>query len=349
MLKHAKKFKGNSDFFFFFFSFRHILYFICISVIITYLSNAKNKREFYHFDFVYSNLSRIIAEIEKTGTTSTKPLNNLTSSYRLLKNPRHQQCQSESCRTVDIIYLIKSAILNLSQRNAIRETWGKNGDMRILTIFILGYSASVQSLIETESLIYGDILQFDMQDIYDNLVYKTVFSIAWLCDSNINTKYVHFVDDDRMINSKNLLKLALRNLHKFDMKMIGYKANFEKPYRSKTSKWYISVTDYEFDVWPPYIIGGTMITNLYVIKKLREGIPFSKVIRIEDAYIGILAKLLKISLEHNKHFTPFFISGYELINKISSPDYRSYNTMIREWKVFNSVRNQTILKNGNTL
>ncbi|XP_063399465.1 beta-1,3-galactosyltransferase brn-like [Mytilus trossulus] len=327
---------------------KRILYFICILVIIIYLSNANNKRENYHFDFVYSNLSKIIAEIEKTGTTSTKPLNNLTSSYRLLRNPRHRQCQSESCMTLDIIYLIKSAVFNFSQRKAIRETWGKDGDMHILTIFILGYSESVQSLIETESIVYGDILQFDMQDIYDNLVYKTVFSIAWLCDSNIITKYVHFVDDDRMINSKNLLKLALKNLHKFDMKMIGYKANFENPYRRKNSKWYISVTDYEFDVWPPYIIGGTMITNLHVIKTLREGIPFSKVIRIEDAYIGILANLLRISLEHNKHFTPFFISGYELINKISSPDYRSYNTMKREWKVLNSVSNLTIRRNGNS-
>ncbi|XP_052070511.1 beta-1,3-galactosyltransferase brn-like isoform X1 [Mytilus californianus] len=328
---------------------KNILYFICISVIIIYLFNANNKKEFHHFDFVYSNLSSIIAEIEKTGTTSTQPLNNLTSSYRLLRNPRQKQCQSNSCLTVDIIYLVKSAVLNFSQRKAIRETWGKDGDIRIITIFILGYSESLQSFIETESIIHGDILQFDMQDIYDNLVYKTVFSIAWLCDSNINTKYVHFVDDDRIINSKNLLKLALNNLHQFEMKMIGYKANFEKPYRNKSSKWYISVTDYEFDVWPPYIIGGTMITNLQVIKTLREGIPFSRVIRIEDAYIGILARLLKISLEHNKNFTPFFISGYELINKISSPDYRSYDAMIREWKVFNSVRNHTIHNNGNTL
>lgn len=296
----------------------------------------------YQFGLVYNNLNYIADEFKKTGTTSADQLNNITSTYRLLINPRQNHCQSRSCQTADIIYLVKSALLNFGQRKAIRETWGTNGDSRMIKIFIVGYNEPLQSQIERESITHGDILQFDMEDIYDNLVYKTVFSIAWLCDSKIQTKYVHFVDDDRMINSKNLLKVAFNSLQVSEMKMIGFRVHCGKPYRNKSSKWYISVTEYAFDFWPPYLLGGTILTNLQVIKKLREVIPFSKVIRIEDAYIGILAKLLDISLEHNENFTPSFISGYELIYKISSPDYRSYNTIIKAWKVLNSFNNNTL-------
>ncbi|VDI21986.1 Hypothetical predicted protein, partial [Mytilus galloprovincialis] len=317
--------------------------FIGILVIIICVSTSINRRKCYQFGLIYNNWNHIAAEFKKTRTTSADQLNNITSSYRLLINPRQIHCQSSLCQTVDIIYLVKSALRNVGQRKAIRETWGTHGGKRMITIFIVGYSEPLQSQIEMESITHGDILQFDMEDIYDNLVFKTVFSIAWLCDSKIKTKYVHFVDDDRLINSKNLLKVAFNNLQVSEIKMIGFRVHCGKPYRSKSSKWYISVTEYEFDFWPPYLLGGTILTNLQVIKKLREGIPFSKVIRIEDAYIGILAKLLNISLEHNENFSPAFISGYELINKISSPDYRSYNTIIKEWKLLNSFNNDNSL------
>lgn len=75
---------------------------------------------------------------------------------------------------------------------------------------------------------------------------------------------------------------------------------------------------------------------MQVIKTLREAIPYSKVIRIEDAYIGILANMLNINVEHNEYFLPVFVPGSELINKISSPDNKSYDIMIREWKVMDS-------------
>jgi hypothetical protein len=41
-------------------------------------------------------------------------------------------------------------------------------------------------------------------DNYNNLVYKTIFSIACLSDWNIKTQFVHFVDDDRLVNTINV-------------------------------------------------------------------------------------------------------------------------------------------------
>ncbi|XP_052081332.1 beta-1,3-galactosyltransferase brn-like [Mytilus californianus] len=311
---------------------KHLCCFMFFLFFVRYITNRQKEKEYVQLNYIYKNVSDFINEIRLTRKTSMLSLNNLTSSYRLLKNPLQTKCKPTLCRFVDIIYLVKSSVENISQRMAIRETWGNETSIRIVTVFIIGYSESFQLFIDLESNIYDDILQFDMQDIYNNLVYKTVFSIAWLCDMNIQTKFIHFVDDDRLVNSQNLLNMALKRLTAFEMKMIGFKVTHAKPFRKRSSKWYISVDEYEFNFWPPYLIGGTAITNMMVIKALNDGIKYSKVIRIEDAYIGILANMLNISLEHNEGFLPVFAPGHELLKKISSPDYKSYDMLIKEWK-----------------
>ncbi|XP_052090579.1 beta-1,3-galactosyltransferase brn-like isoform X2 [Mytilus californianus] len=315
---------------------KHICSFICVSFLVRYLINRQKEKEYVQLNYNHRNLKHSINEIRLAGQSSVPPLNNLTSSYRLLKNPLQCKSKSTVCPTVDIIYLVKSSVENISQRMAIRDTWGIETTLRMVTIFIIGYSESFQLFIDLESKMYDDILQFDMLDIYDNLVYKTVFTIAWLCDMNIQTKFVHFVDDDRLLNTQNLLNLAFKRLPVFEMKMIGFKVSHARPYRKRSSKWYISVNEYEFDFWPPYLIGGTAITNMVVIKALKDGINYSKVIRIEDAYIGILANMLNISLEHNDGFLPVFVPGYKLLDKISSPDYKSYDILTKEWNILTS-------------
>jgi hypothetical protein len=99
------------------------------------------------------------------------------------------------------------------------------------TIFILGYTKEMQTLVDFESEIYQDILQFTLIDIYTNLVYKTIFSIAWLIDRTIKTQFVHFVDDDRLVNTINVYNVALANIATTDVKMIGHKLLFSVPDR----------------------------------------------------------------------------------------------------------------------
>lgn len=169
-----------------------------------------------------------------------------------------------------------------------------------------------------ESNAYQDILQFDMIDNYHNLVYKTIFSITWLVDRKIQTRYVHFLDDDRMVNTLRLYKFALQNLIETDTKMIGYRLVLRMPFIDRSSKYYISNDDYPYDFWPPYLIGGTILTNMKVVKKLATGIPYVKIIAMDDAFIGILSKLLNIKVIHNSDFLPFFQPGYQLRYKLSN-------------------------------
>jgi len=187
----------------------------------------------------------------------------VTKSYSVTHDPALSFCKSVlSCENLEMIFIVKSFSGNFGQRIAIRNTYGNVKSIRMKTIFVLGYTKEMQTLVDFESEIYQDILQFTLIDIYTNLVYKTIFSIAWLIDRNIKTQFVHFVDDDRLVNTINVYDVALANIATTDVKMIGHKLLFSVPDRNRSGKCYISVEEYEYDVYPPYLIGGTILTNL---------------------------------------------------------------------------------------
>ena len=70
------------------------------------------------------------------------------------------------------MYLVKSALSNVKNRNAIRKTWGyekRFADVQIRTVFLLGSDvsskSSVQANIDSENEKYHDIIQGDFIDI----------------------------------------------------------------------------------------------------------------------------------------------------------------------------------------
>ncbi|CAC5421843.1 BRN [Mytilus coruscus] len=175
---------------------------------------------FIQFTFPLNNLIDVVHEIETTGWTVEKPLNNVTKHYVIKKDP-------------SIIKFCSSEV---------------------------GFA-----------------------DTYDSLVYKTIIPIDWLVKRNITTKYVHFLDDDRLVNTRRLHQFAVDSLGTTESKIIGYKLRFRQPFRTKSSKWFTTLEEYPFDFWPPYIIGGTILTNMKVVKNLAYAIPFTKIIKMEDA------------------------------------------------------------------
>ena len=270
------------------------------------------------------------------GRTSEKPLNNVTKSYSVKYDPALSFCKSVlSCENLEMIFIVKSFSGNFGRRIAIRNTYGNVKSIRMKTIFVLGYTKEIQTMVGFESETYKDILQFTLIDNYTNLVYKTIFSIAWLSDSKIKTRFVHFVDDDRLVNTINVYNVALANIATTDMKMIGHKLSFSRPFRQRSLKCYISVDEYEYDLWPPYLIGGTILTNMQVVNILLRSIPYIKIIHIEDTFIGIIAKLAHIKVEHHSGFLPYYKTGPELINKLSSPGYEDFNSIMNGWSFIN--------------
>jgi hypothetical protein len=282
------------------------------------------------------NLLQVVQEIETTGETSVPPLNNIKQHYRVIKDPSNDFCKEGSCQKYQMIFLVKSFAGNFAQRKVIRKTWGGQTNLNIKTIFVVSRLGDVEEYLEVESKRHKDILQFDLLDSYENLVYKTIFTMLWLEKHPINTHFLHFIDDDRIVNTKNVYNFSLSSISSSGMEMIGYKVIFGTPYRDSSSKWYISLDQYPFDFWPPYLIGGTILTNIEVVKKIAKSFSYTRIIPIEDAFIGIIAKLLNINVIHHSGFLPHFQPASKLTDKLSSPGYNSYHGQLEGWKQINS-------------
>ncbi|VDI77622.1 Hypothetical predicted protein [Mytilus galloprovincialis] len=279
------------------------------------------------------NIEKVIYDIQNKRFSNVNPLNEFNEKHIYKINPAKSMSQTTDQPSLQLIIIVKSYILNFGQRIAIRRTWGGMTSLRSKTVFFVGYLEGCDHLIEQESKQYKDIVQLNIADQYENVVYKTIYSLLWLSHGNIDAEFVHFVDDDRFINPINIYNFATDNIDSAELVMVGYKLVAVRPRRNKDTKTYISFKDYPFSFFPPYIIGGTILTNIRTVRILAIAIAFLKVIPIEDAYIGIVAKSVNIKLKHHYRFLPFKQSPFTLWNTASSPGYETAYSLLRDWNL----------------
>ncbi|CAC5412982.1 unnamed protein product [Mytilus coruscus] len=289
---------------------------------------------YMNLDFLIPNLERITENIQETGTTKVKPLNVFMKEDAYRIDPSETICDNLNCDNLKLLFVVKSYVLNFGQRDAIRKTWGGTEGPRTKVVFIIGYIDSANPFIEIESKQYKDIVQLNIEDTYENLVYKTIYSLLWLSDVNIPTTFVHFVDDDRLVNTFNVYNVAINNITSRDLVIIGYKLDFSKPQRAIDSKVYLSPNEYPFSYFPSYVIGGTILTNMKTVKMLALGVTYAKIIQVEDSYIGIVATAFNIEMKHHPGFLPYKKrTTHHLPEILSSPGYELTYALLRDWKV----------------
>lgn len=123
-----------------------------------------------------------------------------------------------------LLLLVCSALGNLNQRNAIRESWGRLRQargLRVQTLFLLGEPNSAdpqavsQKQLEEESSAHGDILQAAFLDTYRNLTLKTLSGLNWAHKHCPTARYVLKTDDDVFVNVPELVsELIWRGGHR---------------------------------------------------------------------------------------------------------------------------------------
>ncbi|XP_052088171.1 beta-1,3-galactosyltransferase brn-like [Mytilus californianus] len=280
-------------------------------------------------------LEKVVFEMQSNVSSNGTPLNKFDETYIYKINPADSMCNNSNCDFLQMILIVKSYVLNFGQREAIRRTWGGTTKLRSKILFIVGYLDGIDTLVEHESTHNRDIIQLNMPDQYEYEVYKMIYSILWLFRVNLKAEFVFFVNDDRLVNPKNIYSVATNNIYSTDSLMLGYRLSFSKACRDNSSKRYISTEDYPFVFFPPYIIGGTILTNIKTIKILAIAAAFIKVIPLEDAYIGIVAKAANIKLKHHSGFLPFKESLYVLRKAVSSPGYEATYMLLQDWSLIN--------------
>ncbi|VVC44289.1 Glycosyl transferase, family 31 [Cinara cedri] len=308
----------------------------------------------YYTRFEYplnTNISKCVINIH-SGKSDQLPCYNInTFKYELILS-NNTKCNKK----VYLLILVKSSLKHFERRNIIRKTWGKENrfsDVPTRTVFILGmsYDIDLQKRINDEHAIYGDIVQYDFVDEYYNNTIKTMSAIKWASNHCNHTNFFFFSDDDMYVSIKNLLRY-LRNPFEYpyylskDVK--GKQSNYSlpsdiilftgfvfhtSPLRHQISKWYVSLSEYPYHMWPPYVTAGAYMLSHTALTRFYYGSFYTKLFRFDDIYLGILAKKLNIMPLHCEHIyfykKQYSISNYKYV--IASHGYDNSEELLDVW------------------
>ncbi|KAL9985333.1 hypothetical protein ACROYT_G007723 [Oculina patagonica] len=153
-----------------------------------------------------------------------------------------------------------------------------------------------------ESQIYGDIVQADYHEHFWNMSYKVAMGFEW------SVKYCTFhyllkADDDVFVNTLGLMDFLTK-----------YTTPRRKFYTGnimigsvvlRDGRYGVSPEEYNETIYKPYCSGGGYVLSRDVVEKLLSYFDVLKPLKIDDAYIGILANRAGVNVTHNEDFRMF--------------------------------------------
>ncbi|XP_071500589.1 beta-1,3-galactosyltransferase 5-like [Diadema antillarum] len=210
-----------------------------------------------------------------------------------------------------LLILVTSAPENKKRRQAIRNTWARYRDRNILnethfkTVFLIGRTfPALRTLLESESEKHKDILFGDYVDSYRNLTLKVQHGMMWAAES-CQSRYLLKTDDDCFVNTRVMVEFLEKYNHQTTNLYAGHKLKSRDVLRDPHSKWYVSPSDYQKDLYPPYASGTGYLLSYDVVQRVVSRSPFHHPFPVEDAYMGVLAEDLGVPLLDTTRFALF--------------------------------------------
>lgn len=221
-----------------------------------------------------------------------------------------------------LLLAIKSRPRNFEQRQAVRETWGREGvyqgGLRVRTVFLLGRSSpddpDLAPLLSFEAKHFGDLLQWDFHDSLFNLTLKEHVFYSWSLTHCPHVSFVFKGDDDVLANTQLILDyLQSLESSKAPKIYVGQIISQARPLRDPKSKYYVPLSFYN-GPYPAYaggggyLFSGALLRPLYYISLV---IPFFP---IDDVYSGMCFQALGISPEAHREFRTFDVKKQDRDN-----------------------------------
>ncbi|XP_072369324.1 beta-1,3-galactosyltransferase 5-like isoform X1 [Scyliorhinus torazame] len=195
-----------------------------------------------------------------------------------------------------LVYLVTVSHPQWKERNAIRQTWGKDqrtDGKRTVAYFLLGYNTRYQSMILNESLHYQDIIQKNFTDTYYNLTLKVLMGIEWAHEFCPSVSFVMKTDSDMFVNTYYLTEL-LSERTRTHLYTGFVKAN-ENPIRYALSKWYLSKEEYPQSTLPPFCSGTGYVFSGDLVEKILTVSKHIPILKLEDVYFGLCLQKLNVT------------------------------------------------------
>ena len=205
-------------------------------------------------------------------------------------------------------------------RQAIRQSWASETKILPATVvFLLGdpRNSTQQAELEEESKTFGDILQENFVDAYNNLTLKSMFMLKFVSGQisslpEDSIKFLLKVDDDCFVNIKALLKYS-NILARYSNTMVGHVLGEDSPVirprensttQRYTTKWEVPFYIYQGkETFPNALSGsGYLMRSDDVGCLYRQGldVPF---VNLEDIFItGLAAKRCRLKLRSSPKF-----------------------------------------------
>ncbi|XP_061575809.1 N-acetyllactosaminide beta-1,3-N-acetylglucosaminyltransferase 2 [Cololabis saira] len=248
-----------------------------------------------------------------------------------------------------LLFAIKSTPGNFKERQAVRETWGKNktygNGPAVRTVFLLGSASpddpDLSALLSVEAEHFRDILQWDFYDSFLNLSLKMDSLLHWTLKNCPQVSFVFSGDDDVFVNTPALISYVKSlEASKASELYVGHVISQASPLRDPRSKYYIPLSFYD-GPYPAYaggggfLFSGALLHPLYLVSHV---IPFFP---IDDVYFAMCAKALGVSAEAHSRFQTFDIKEQDRENVCIHKDYllihrRTPQQIIRLWKGINN-------------
>lgn len=218
---------------------------------------------------------------------------NLNSRFDLIRIPTN----SASGSTLFLAVFVISFSSNFQARHTIRKTWANakiKSEAQWAVVFVLGKPSDqeTQRKIQEEADENNDILQGDFIDNKRNLVLKTIMMIQW--SSNARFEYILKTDDDMYVHVSRTTRW-LRSQHNVTL-YAGKTRENGIVIRFRLVPYSVAYEEFPQSRYPQYCRGGFYLLSGNVLPKLLEAHENLKLFPVEDAYMGVLARYIGMSL-----------------------------------------------------
>ncbi|XP_067245798.1 N-acetyllactosaminide beta-1,3-N-acetylglucosaminyltransferase 2 [Chanodichthys erythropterus] len=267
------------------------------------------------------------------------------------RNPPLLHDQPGKCASdqIFLLFAIKSIPKNFERRQAVRETWGREGlyenGLQVRTVFLLGRSSAddptLDKMVSFEAQQFQDLLVWDFHDTFYNLTLKEHAFFKWMMEHCPQVSFVFKGDDDVFANTQAILN-HLKSLKPEQASSLytGQIISNATPLRDPKIKYYVPQSFYE-GPYPPYAGGGGFLFSGNLLPSLYHVSFYIPFYPIDDVYTGMCFKAIGITPTKHDGFKTFDIREQDRENPCVHKDLllvhqRNPQQTMRLWRNMHS-------------
>ena len=231
-------------------------------------------------------------------------INHVTAQKNRSKPQETRLIKYPICKhNFELIILVKSSVSHFGERMFIRNTWGENAfdeEEKWKTFFLVAITNDIKDLqsLKEEVDEFNDVIIGHPMDDCTKMPLQQ-FGFEWSI-THCNFRYLLKADDHVFVNVVNLLNF-LYSEDTPKSKLYAGSVHFAADVK-RSGMYAVSKKEYKRSVYPKYCSDICFVLSADAVMKMHKNIPDVPLLKISDAYNGLLALASGINPMHNEKF-----------------------------------------------